>query len=140
MKNTTSGGYKVFGIHARRGDHLVLGYTRFPPPGYFNRARDYFRKKYRKVRSIVATNNRSWANNTFSSDDTTVISHSKSVAEDLAILGACDGVIMSLGTFSFWGAWLSGGPVIYYKNEFNMRHEVNVKKTDYYPKSWIPMK
>ena len=75
-------------------------------------------------------------------NNTTVLSHSKSATEDLAILAACDGVIMSLGTFGWWGGWLCGGPVVYYSNEFNMSHEVNkgnVRKSDYYPADWIPM-
>jgi galactoside 2-L-fucosyltransferase 1/2 len=137
------GGYKIIGLHARRGDHLSLGYMRFPSTKYFDNAMNYFRKKYKKVKFVVATNNRSWASQIFQDKDTEVISHSKSGPEDLAILGSCDGVIMSLGTFSFWGAWLSGGPAIYYKNEFNMSHEINkgnVKKSDYYPNSWIGMK
>ena len=145
MKKMKGNGYKVIGLHARRGDHLALGYMRFPPIGYFDRARDYFRKKYgaRRVRFIVATNNRSWAKERFESNDTEIISHSKSAPEDLAILSACDGVIMSLGTFGWWGGYLSGGPVVYYANEFNMSHVVNkgnVRKSDYYPKDWIPMK
>ena len=142
MKQEQKGGYKVIGLHARRGDHLALGFLKFPPPRYFDKARDYFRKKYKKVRFIVATNDRSWANKTFSSDDTQVITHSKSGPEDLAILSSCDGVIMSLGTFGWWGGYLCGGPVVYYKNEFNMSHEVNkgkVRKSDYYPPDWIGM-
>lgn len=142
MKKLKRNNEKIIGIHARRGDHLELGYMRFPPIRYFNKARDYFRKKYKKVRFIVATNNRSWAKETLESNDTQIISHSKSAPEDLAILSACDGVIMSLGTFSFWGGYLCGGPVVYYKNEFNMSHDINkgnVKKSDYYPSNWIGM-
>ena len=143
MKNMKSGGYKVIGLHARRGDHLSLGYMRFPPKKYFDKARDYFREIYgSKVKFIVATNDRVWAEEMFSTKDTTVLSHSKSATEDLAILAACDGVIMSLGTFGWWGGWLCRGPVVYYSNEFNMSHEVNkgnVRKSDYYPVDWIPM-
>ncbi|ELT93801.1 hypothetical protein CAPTEDRAFT_49636, partial [Capitella teleta] len=36
--------------------------------------------------------------------------------EDLAMLAACDHVISSTGTFSFWAGWLSKGVVLYYKN------------------------
>lgn len=144
MKKIKVGGYKVIGLHARRGDHIALGYMRFPPMAYFDKARNYFRKKYgRKVRFIVATNNRSWAKDNFETDDTYIISHSKTATEDLAILGACDGVIMSIGTFGWWGGWLSRGPVVYYANEFNMSHEINkgnVRKSDYYPTTWIPIK
>ena len=142
MEKIKSNGTTVIGIHARRGDHLSLGYMKFPPPTYFHKARDYFRNKYKKVKFIVATNDKAWATETFKSNDTDVITHSKSAPEDLAILGACDGVIMSLGTFSWWGAWLSGGPVIYYKNEFNMSHPINkgnVRKSDYYLPQWIGM-
>lgn len=140
MKKMKANDYKVIGLHARRGDHLALGYMRFPPPKYFDKARDYFRKKYKKVRFIVATNDKSWAQGIFETQDTEIISHSKSAAEDLAILGSCDGVIMSLGTFGWWGGYLCEGPVVYYKNEFNMSHEVNkgnVRKSDYYPPEWI---
>jgi galactoside 2-L-fucosyltransferase 1/2 len=144
MKKMKSGGYKVVGLHARRGDHLSLGYMRFPPSSYFDKARYYFRKKYgSKVRFIVATNDRSWAQQTLSDKDTEIISHSKSATEDLAILAACDGVIISLGTFGWWGGWLCGGTVVYYANEFNMSNEINkgkVKKSDYYPLSWIQIK
>ena len=142
MKKMKSDGTKVIGLHARRGDHLALGYMKFPPPTYFDKARDYFRKKYKKVKFVIATNDRDWAIEKFKSNDTEIITHSKSAPEDLAILGACDGVIMSLGTFSWWGAWLSGGPVIYYKNEFNMSHPINkgnVRKSDYYLPEWIGM-
>jgi galactoside 2-L-fucosyltransferase 1/2 len=140
VKKAKKGGYKVVGIHARRGDHLALGYLKFPRPKYFKNAKKYFKKKYKKVRFVVATNDRKWAQEQFADADTTVITTSKSAAEDLAILGSCDGVIMSLGTFGWWGGWLCGGPVVYYKSEINMKHEVNrgkVNKKDYYPTAWV---
>jgi galactoside 2-L-fucosyltransferase 1/2 len=143
MKKIKTDSTKIVGIHVRRGDQIGLQILRFPPINYFKRAKEYFRKKYDKVRFIIATNDRSWAKKNLSSNDTEVITHSKSAVEDMAILAACDGVIMSIGTFSFWGAWLCGGPVIYYENEFVMNHSVNkgkVIKSDYYPSTWIPMK
>ena len=144
MKKMKAGGYKVVGIHARCGDHLALGYMKFPPPKYFHKARDYFRKIYgSKLRFIIATNDKSRAQQEFTDKDTQVLSHSKSAVEDLAILAACNGVIMSIGTFGWWGGWLCGGPVVYYANEFNMSHEINkgnVRKSDYYPSNWIPIK
>lgn len=137
-KNNT----KVIGIHARRGDHLALGYLRFPPPSYFNDAQNYFRKKYNKVKFIVATNDRVWAQKYFKEKDTEIISHSKSAVEDLAILSLSDGVITSLGTFGWWGGYLCNGDVIYYNKEFDMNHPINkgnVKKDDYYPRNWIEL-
>ena len=142
MKKMRKDRTKVIGLHARRGDHLELGFMRFPSKKYFTKARDYFRKKYSKVKFIVATNDRKWAQEYFDDYDTEVITHSKSAPEDLAILGACDGVIMSLGTFSWWGAWLCNGPVVYYKNEFVMSDPINrgrVRKSDYYPPKWVAL-
>jgi galactoside 2-L-fucosyltransferase 1/2 len=84
----------------------------------------------------------SWAQQEFTDKDTQVLSHSKSAVEDLSILAACNG-IMSIGTFGWWGGWLCGGPLVYYANEFNMSHEINkgnVRKSDYYPSNWIPIK
>jgi galactoside 2-L-fucosyltransferase 1/2 len=130
---------KIIGIHARRGDHLALGYLRFPPPSYFQKAKNYFIKKFKNVKFIVATNDRKWAEENFSDANTSVITHSKSPAEDMAILVACDGVIMSLGTFGWWGAYLGGGSVVYYTEEFDMKHPQNrghINKDDYYLPSW----
>jgi galactoside 2-L-fucosyltransferase 1/2 len=140
MKKIKSGRTKIVGIHVRRGDHIALGFMRFPPMKYFQKAKEHFRKKFDKVKFIVATNDRKWAQENFQDYDTDIIMHSKSGPEDLAILGACDGVIMSLGTFSWWGAWLCNGPVVYYKNEFVMSNPINkgkVRKSDYYPSKWV---
>ena len=142
MKKIRSGRTKIIGIHARRGDHISIGYMKFPTMKYFQKAKEYFRKKYQNVKFIVATNDRKWAQENFKDYDTQVIMHSKSGPEDLAILSSCDGVIMSLGTFSWWGAWLCNGPVVYYKNEFVMSNSINkgkVRKSDYYPPEWVGM-
>lgn len=60
-------------------------------------------------------------------------------AVDMAILSLCDVVVLSIGTFGWWGAYLSNGKVIYNENEFKMNHHVikgNVIKRDYYPPGW----
>ena len=133
-------GRPVVGIHTRRGDHLALGYLRFSPPKYFQKAKKYFQKIYNDPVFVVATNDRDWAEQNFTDENTFIISHTKNPVEDMAILAGCNGVIMSLGTFGWWGGWLCGGPVIYYKNEIDMNHKVNkgkIKNEDYYPENWI---
>lgn len=132
----------VIGIHIRRGDHIGLGYMRFPPMSYFKKAQQYFRKKYKKVKFVIATNDRAWARENFKSKDTEIITSSKSAPEDMAILTMCSGLIMSLGTFSWWAGYLGKGQVVYYNREFVMSHAVNagnVSKEDYYPPKWIGM-
>ena len=68
-------------------------------------------------------------------------------------------MIMSLGTYSWWAANLisergGGGEVVYFGQEFNMRHSENmihpslveefgegskINKADYYKEGWIEM-
>jgi galactoside 2-L-fucosyltransferase 1/2 len=135
---------KFIGVHVRRGDQLGLEILNFPPVSYFDKSRNYFKDIFNgNVKFVVVTNDRNWCKYNLEDKDTHIVTHTKNAIEDLSILSECDGVIMSIGTFSWWGAWLSNGPVIYYKNEFNMKNSVNknvVKKSDYYLKSWIPMK
>jgi galactoside 2-L-fucosyltransferase 1/2 len=144
MKYMRKDGYKVVGVHIRRGDHIDLKYLRFPPASYFEKAMMYFTKKHKHVRFVVVSNDRDFSDKLFSKKmfsgyDISIASHTTSAPEDLSILASSDGVIMSLGTFSWWGGYLSGGPVTYYDKEFVVNHEVNkgkVNKADYYPTKW----
>ncbi len=134
---------KVCVIHIRGGDHIDLKYLRFPPRKYFDKAMDYFRKLYGSVSFLVISNDRKWVDEYFAGyDDVFNITHTKTPAEDLCIARKSDGVIMSIGTFSWWAAYLSEGPTIYYGREFDMDHPINkgnVRVKDFYPPSWIKM-
>lgn len=131
----------IVGIHIRRGDQIDLGTLTFPSVSYFNNARKYFIDKYHRVKFIVATNDRKWVNENLVRSDTELITYSKDASEDMAILSQCtDGMIMSIGTFSFFCAWLANGPTVYYKHEFNMKNPDNrgkVRVVDYYLPHWI---
>jgi galactoside 2-L-fucosyltransferase 1/2 len=50
-------------------------------------------------------------------------------------------VIVTSGTFGWWGAWLSGGTTVYFKGYPRPESWLasQVSKNDYYPKGWIPM-
>lgn len=144
MEKLRSKNVKVIGIHVRRGDHISLGYLKFPPLSYFRHAKEYFKKKYKykKVKFIVATNDKKWVTNHLVDEDTQLISHSKTSAEDMAILSLCDGVIMTIGTFGWWGAWLSNKSAVYYEKEFKLNHPINkgkINKDDYYLPTWKSM-
>ena len=142
LSSVRKDGSTVIGIHIRRGDHIELGYLRFPPYEYFEKAKRFFTKKYKKVKFVIATNDKEWVKDNFDLENTEILTHTKTPAMDMAILSLCDGMIMSIGTFSYWAGYLCEGDVIYYKNEFDMSHPVNkgkVKKEDYYPPYWIEM-
>ena len=67
-------------------------------------------------------------------------------AVDMAILAGCDHMIMTVGTFGWWAAYLGadarGGEVVHYDSEFVMEHPINkgnVVSKDYYPERWVAM-
>jgi len=62
-------------------------------------------------------------------------------AVDLAILSRCDGVIMTTGTFGWWGAWLANKTTVYYGNwpKPNSSLASFFNKTDFFPPNWISM-
>jgi len=68
--------------------------------------------------------------------------------EDMAMLAACDHIILSLGTFGWWAAWLGAGArqgtVMYYEDSIVREvwlHEHSATKEEaldsYYPKTWL---
>ena len=60
---------------------------------------------------------------------------------ELALLTLCDHTIMSVGTFSWWAAFLAGGDVVYYKNHIlpNTRVGSFYNDTQYFLPHWKPM-
>jgi len=130
------------GIHVRRGDYLKYGYLNFPDDQYFKNAMQYFTDKYGDVQFFVVSNDIPWCKKQSFFKATHLVSEKHTAAQDMAILAICDHVIISIGTFGWWGGLLSGGEVVYNAKEFNMKHKTNkgkVVKDDYYPTSWKPL-
>jgi galactoside 2-L-fucosyltransferase 1/2 len=130
------------GIHVRRGDHLKYGYLNFPDDQYFKNAMQYFTDKYGDVQFFVASNDIPWCKKQSLFKDAHLVSEKHTAAQDMAILANCNHVIISIGTFGWWGGLLSGGEVVYSSEEFNLNHKINkgnVIKDDYYPALWKPL-
>jgi len=61
---------------------------------------------------------------------------------DLALMSlCCDGVIMSTGSYGWWGAWLANKTTVYYSNWPRTYSYVSsiMKREDYFPPDWIPI-
>ena len=62
--------------------------------------------------------------------------------EDFVLMCSCDHMIMTVGTFGFWGAWFTswrGGIAMYYEHVFS-EDSNNVKslsRHDWYPPNWL---
>lgn len=122
---------KIVGIHVRRGDYIAFGYLNFPPASYFEAAMAQFpahtfvvvslETKWCKMQHFFANNNA-----------VTILPAGRTAAVDMAILSLCDGIILTLGTFGWWAAWLAkDARVIYYDNMFKLDHPVNKGKVRY---------
>jgi galactoside 2-L-fucosyltransferase 1/2 len=138
------------GIHVRRGDKLSeASYRvglRVPNMTYFNKAMNYFRKKYKNTVFIAASDDRKWVTENFinsKNPDVFLVPENK-YQVDMSILGQCDHVIQSLGTFSKWAAFLSGGESIYFRDSNLCNWKICDPKT-YKPnnrpiwRGWKPM-
>ncbi|XP_069765294.1 LOW QUALITY PROTEIN: galactoside alpha-(1,2)-fucosyltransferase 2-like [Narcine bancroftii] len=113
------------GIHVWRGDYLhvmpqkwkgVIGDLK----NYLAQAMSYFRNKYKDAFFIVVSNgidrcseniDASKGDVYFSGDGNESKPH-----RDFAILAHCNHIIMTIGTFGFWAAYLAGGKAVYLSN------------------------
>ena len=134
------------GVHVRRGD-MVGGNHAIATPNYFRSAMRYFSERYRNVQFVVCSDDIAWCHRTLPAlvDSTANIemkfSEGRSGHVDLAILSRCDHVIISVGSFGWWGAWLANGTTIYYANWPKSGSQLDrcVNKYDYFPPRWIAM-
>ena len=130
------------GIHVRRGDKVDDPKYTVADADYYQRAMDYFRRKYNhdcessgdikdcprtRVKFFISTDTISWIDendDTFEHPDVVLISNATETYEendwcvmiDFVMLTKCDHVILSGGGFGFWAAFLgahqNGGEVI----------------------------
>jgi galactoside 2-L-fucosyltransferase 1/2 len=135
----------LVGIHVRRYESPHL---KTPSRAYFENAMEYFEKRYTNVGFVVISDDPDWCNGLayFKKENVHVSLERQHYALDMAILSACDHIILSVGTFGFWAAYLGAdsrenGTVVYYDSEFvlvkNFKEQGRLQPEDYYPPGWI---
>jgi galactoside 2-L-fucosyltransferase 1/2 len=98
-------GFERVCFHVRRGDfikkaRLDQGYA-IPDVAFFEKARQFYLNKFHRVQFIVVSNEKEWCmKNMFNVH----VSNFSDPADDLALLSLCDHVVVTLGTFGWWGA------------------------------------
>lgn len=135
----------LIGLHARRGDMLSERNTKYgyliADKHYFEKAMKWFRSRYRNTVFVVCSNGITWCKKTLGGHNDVYFVEGQTREVDLAVLSSCDHMIMSVGTFSWWAAWLCKGTVIYYfppareGSKRRMKHSRNY--SDYFPSKWI---
>lgn len=133
----------VVGVHVRRGDFVRQnrrGYNVAPIP-YFYKAMNYFRKRFKNILFIVCTNDLLWSKDNLDDSPDVYFSSNNDAYLDLAVLSNTDHMVMSVGSFSWWAGYLTGGTVVYYHGypKENTDLANKTKKADYYPPNWIPL-
>jgi hypothetical protein len=135
----------LVGIHMRRYE---ASHLRIPSEQYFKNAMQYFTDKFVDVGFVIVSDDVHWCNQQdFLQKDNIHIVNVNSPAVDLAILIECDHMILSVGTFGWWGAYLGadsrlGGECVRYDSEFVEDHVANIGKitiVEYFPPNWIPL-
>ena len=135
----------LIGIHVRRGDFLgpvaqTMGRI-VVNKGYISKAMDFFRRQHTYARFVVVSNDIKWCRDNISGTDVFFSNFTEPIL-DMAILSLCDHTIISTGTFSWWGGWLSRGTVVYcsdYPRPGSYLANHTLFHDDYYPPSWIGM-
>jgi len=154
--------FSRIGIHVRAGDIVRCGKRDFgytvPQRLYFEQAMSRFLDSHvGPVQFIVTTDSVEWVKNAinFKSiadqlnrtstknkvDVDAVYSEGHDAGFDLALLSVCDGVIMSTGTYGWWGAWLASKTTIYYSNWPRKGSSLysQFNEDDFFPPNWIPI-
>src|SRR6218665_3880 len=135
------------GVHVRRGDFLLTenigaGLT-VADITYFKTSFKYFTDRHKRVKFFVETDDLTWClNNIANISSKAEIRFSRGAQEvDLAILSMCDAVIVSTGSFGWWGAWLARRTTVYFdgwpKKGSPLGREF--RKDNYFIPEWIPL-
>jgi len=125
------------GLHIRRGDFLDRDWVEYGltvvGQRFVNHAIDYFTSKFARVHILVASDDPRWIDAVLRKKFTSsyvcstprfiamathsvavTISRGQTPGVDLALLVACDAMIVSTGSFGWWAAWLANHTTVYY--------------------------
>ncbi len=138
------------GIHIRRGDMAYsaflynLGYV-VPPARYIIKAMKFYNNMFpkNKLVFVICTDDKQWVMEFIFGriNAYAVLSIENDPVIDFAILANCNHSIITVGSYGWWAAYISGGITVYYKNWPRPRSELDhmLKKSDYFPPQWIPL-
>ncbi|KAK3104570.1 hypothetical protein FSP39_005131 [Pinctada imbricata] len=136
---TMSRNYTLVAIHVRRGDYITWKLP-MAEKLFYDKARDYFRLRYRRVIFLAITypdnSSREWcSDNLVKGSDDTFLATMNPKEVDMYILANSDHVIVSSGTFGWWGAWLNKHATVIKWNA--LYNGTFWNPLDFYPSHWI---
>jgi galactoside 2-L-fucosyltransferase 1/2 len=128
----------LVGIHVRRGDYVAGPLGLVPAPeSYLLRQLDEFRKKFQTAIFLITSDDLGYCRRLFKGDDVFVLE--ENTAElDMAVLSLTDHVVVSVGSYGWWIAYLSDAKsVTYYESWLNGSVlKQQFPKGDYFLSHW----
>lgn len=123
------------GVHVRRGpDKLKVA----APISFINNAMTMFRKTVPYPVFFVASDDMQWCKENIHDTYQSVYfsQYEDKYMYDFVLLSSCNHSIITIGTFGWFSAWLTGGKVVYYGGVFKNDEK---KRSDHFPSNWISM-
>ena len=132
-------------VHVRRGDFLLEYNIKY---GFIvsssldiQYAMNYMQTKSKYIIFIVMSNDLKWCKVNLNRTNV-YFSNLTSANEDFVLMCSCDHMIMTVGTFGWWGAWFTswrGGIAMYYKHQcINNTHRYRtISRHDWFPSHWL---
>ncbi|XP_042881085.1 galactoside 2-alpha-L-fucosyltransferase SEC1-like [Penaeus japonicus] len=85
-----------------------------PGEKYFQRALDYYRKKFsNNVLFVAASDDMDFIHSKLKGEIDVFFAPGTSAAFDMALLSSCNHSIITMGSYGFWTGYLAGGEVVY---------------------------
>ncbi|OQV16658.1 hypothetical protein BV898_09170 [Hypsibius exemplaris] len=134
----------LIGIHVRRGDITTEGQMKHghrpATEEYLLRAALHFERTQSQVVFIVISNDIPYCRQLFK-EPNFLFMENNAEAIDIAILSLMDRIILSVGTYGWWGAYLSDAKEVYYFRDWprrgsDMQRLFNVE--EFFLPSWTP--
>ena len=142
MKRYNGKQFVKVGVHLRLSDRLWEWKEKAMK--YLQKAVSFYQKLYENLLFVVCSDSIPAAREIFPNG--TNVTYSEKFGDkpwvDMAVLTLCDHSIISVGTFGWWAAWLTGGTVVYLYDTPMFGHAYSEKDKLirlYHPKGWVPM-
>lgn len=141
---TAKGPVTYIAVHVRRGDFIhskhisSYGYVS-PGPDYLQKGMDMFRKNHTNCIFVVASDDLAWCKENMKGDDLVFVNSGNSREMDVAVMSQCNHMLMTVGSFGWWTAWMINGQTIYYTGYPRPGSELakQIVLEDYRPPHWI---
>ncbi|XP_033754735.1 galactoside 2-alpha-L-fucosyltransferase 2-like isoform X2 [Pecten maximus] len=142
--NNRNGPVTYIAVHVRRGDlihnkHISnYGYVS-PGADYLQKGMSMFRANHTNCVFVVASDDLSWCKENMKGNDLVFVAPGNSRELDFAVMSQCNHMLMTVGSFGWWTAWMINGKTIYYTGYPRPGSELakQIVLEDYRPPHWI---